>query len=388
MANETLNNNRIKFANYLAGWNFETGNKAVLRSTAKPVLTSEYEEEMKGKLFCPECCVELFISPGDGKNDTNGRPAYFAHTRKRRLPCGLRVKKREGLHFTDEEEAKQAIDDGLLVVVKEFMRERPIAPQLPGQEYTGPVVEDINGELANIPIPRHNGGEINVPSRITTVRGLSRNFDKNYHKYYFLPGAQYAQLLSDALTDASMVEGVNEAPKLYYGRIVKSFAMGEGKPWNMQMTEVEYRSASGYKDFYLKMSVRDSIEHGIDKNAVGRVLLMYGSVVENGIGLALTDLGWGEFALLPAKYDAVLFPDETIKYELTLEQLLADRTGLALEELEQWMESEEQEITDDGMLVGHIVNFRTTTPPAIMNRVIGRTGEYTANVGVVDLNDE
>jgi hypothetical protein len=388
MTAENLNNNRIKFAYYLEGWRFETGNKSVLRSTARSILTSEYQQEMKGEIFCPECCVELFISPSNGQNDANGRPAYFAHSRKRRLPCGLRVKKREGLHFTDEEEAKRAIDDGLLVVVKEFMKERPVAPKLPGLEYSGPVVEDVDGELADIPIPRHNGEEIKVPSRITTVRGLSRSFDKNYHKYYYFPGAQYAQLLSDALTDASMVEGVNEVPKLYYGKIVESFAMGEGKPWNMQMTKVEYRSGSGYKDFFLKMSVQDSIEHGIDKSAVGRVLLMYGAVVESGIGLAITDLGWGEFALLPAKYDAVLYPDETVEYESTLEQLLADMTGLTLEELEQWMESESQEITDDGVLVGHIVDFRTTTPAAIMNRVIGRTGEYTANVGVIDLDDE
>ncbi|MEO3725791.1 hypothetical protein ABHN98_14695 [Pseudomonas syringae] len=388
MADEVLNNNRIKFAYYLPTWKFDGGNKTVLRASAKAILTSEYQKEMRGEIFCPECCVELFISPKDGKNDTNGRPAFFAHSRKRRLPCGLRVKKREGLNFVDEEEAKQAIDDGLLVVVKEFMRERPIVPKLPGQEYTGPVVEDIDGELAEIPIPRHNGEKVNVPSRITTVRGLSRNFDKNYHKYYYLPGAQYAQLLSDALTDASQVGEVNEAAKLYYGRITESFAMGEGRPWNMQMTKIEYHSVNGYKDFYLKMSVQDSVEHGIDKTAVGRVLLMYGPVVESGIGLAITDLGWGEFALLPAKYDGVLYPDETVEYESTLEQQLADLTGLALEELEQWMESESQEITGDGVLVGHIVNFRTTTPTAIMNRVVGRTGEYTANVGVIDLDEE
>ncbi len=388
MAEEVLNNNRIKFAYFLPTWRFETGSKTVLRANAKAILTSEYQNEMKGEIFCPECCVELFISPSDGKNDANGRPAYFAHSRKRRLPCGLRVKKREGLNFVDEEEAKQAIDDGLLVVVKEFMKERPVAPKLPGQEYNGPVVEDIDGELAEIPIPRHNGGKVNVPSQITTVRGLSRNFDKNYHKYYFLPGAQYAQLLSDALTDVSKADGVNEVPKLYYGKITDSFAMGEGRPWNVQMTKVEYNSANGYKDFYLKMSVQDSVEHGIDKTAVGRVLLMYGPVVESGIGLAITDLGWGEFALLPAKYDGVLYPDETIEYESTLEQMLADMTGLTLEELEQWMESESQEITDDGLVVGHVVNFRSETPAAVMNRVVGRTGEYTANVGVIDLDDE
>jgi len=380
--------NRIKFAYFLPGWMYGVGDKTTLRATAKSILTSEYQLSMKGAIFCPECCVGLFRSPEEGEKDSNGRAAYFAHSRKHRPYCGLRVKKRDGLRFTDEEEAKQAVDDELLVVVKSFMKEKPAAPQLPGQIYTGPVVEDINGDLAEVPIRRHNGEQIKLPSRITTVRGLCIRFDKNYHKYYFLPGAQYPQLLSDALVEVSRVKAVNEVPRLYYGRVKRIRIMGEGNPSNIQMTRIEYDNDGEYQDFTLKMTVRDSVEHGITEAAIGRVLMMYGAVSESGTGLAISGLGWGEFALLPSKYDSVLYPVEGVRHQETFEELLAHATDLSVEDLEEWMESEEAEFTDDGVLVGHVVNFRDDTPEEIMSQVSGRTGSYTANVGIIYTDDE
>ena len=380
--------NRIKFAYYLPGWIYGQDDKSVLRASAKSVLTSEYQKDMKNQIFCPECCVGLFRSPEDDDKDAKGRAAYFAHSRVHQPPCGLRVKKKDGQRFTSEEEAKQAVDDGLLVVVKGFMKGKPVAPQLPGQVYNGPIVEDQDGELSDVPIRRYSGEQIKLPSRITTVRGLCRQFDKNYYKYYFLPEAQFPQLLSEALTDVSKVRDVNSVPKLYFGRVKHVILMGAGGPNNIQMTRLEYANDSGYQDFTLKMSIQDSQEHGITENAVGRVVMMYGSVSKNGSGLAISDLGWGEFALLPAKYDSVLFPGEGISCRKDFEELLADGVGLTVEELEEWMESEEPEYTSDDMLVGHIVNFLDDTPEEIMGKVIGRTGDYTANIGIIYLDED
>lgn len=384
---ENSQSNRIKFAYYLPGWIYGVGDKAVLRASAKSILTSEYQNDMKGWIFCPECCVGLFRSPEEGDKDSKGRGAYFAHSRTHRPPCGLRVRKRDGQRFTTEEEAKQAVDDELLVVVKSFMKQKPVAPQLPGQPYLGPVVEDLDGGLADVPIRRYSGEEIKLPSRIKTVRGLCRKFDKNYYKYYFLPEAQFPQLLSEALVDVSKVQNINSAAGLYFGRIRFIKKMGAGNPTNIQMTRLEYQNDSVYQDFTLKMTIQDSEEHGITDASIGRVVMMYGPVSKSGSGLAISDLGWGEFALLPAKYDSVLYPNRTNPHPETLEELLADATDLSLEELEEWMESEEQEFTDDGVLVGHIVNFSSDTPEHVMNRVAGRTGEFTANVGIIDLED-
>ncbi|SDB27941.1 MULTISPECIES: hypothetical protein [unclassified Pseudomonas] len=385
---ENFGSNRIKFAYFLPGWIYGVGDKAVLRKSATSVLTSEYQSNMKGAIFCPECCVGLFRSPEEGEKDARGRAAYFAHTQKHRPPCGLRVKKRDGQRFTDEEEAKQAVDDELLVVVKSFMKHKPVAPQLQGQVYSGPVVEDIDGELSEVPIRRHNGEKIKLPSRITSVRGLCTNFNKNFHKYYFLPEAQYPQLLSDALVNVSAVKEPNTKPRLYYGRIKYIRVMGQGNPDNIQMTRIEYENNGNYQDFTLKMTVRDSTEHRIVDSAIGRVLLMYGPVSKNGTGLAISDLGWGEFALLPSKYESVLYPIEGVRHQETFEELLADAVGLTVEELEEWMESEEPEYTRDEMLVGHVVNFRDDTPESIMNQVTGRTGDYTANVGIIYMDDD
>lgn len=384
----TSERNRIKFAYYLPGWIYGQGDKSVLRASAKSVLTSEYQKDMKNHIFCPECCVGLFRSPEDDDKDAKGRAAYFAHSRAHQPPCGLRVKKKDGHRFTSEEEAKQAVDDGLLVVVKGFMKGKPVAPKLPGQVYNGPVVEDQDGELSDVPIRRYSGEQIKLPSRITTVRGLSWKFDKNYYKYYFLPEAQYPQLLSEALTDVSKVRDVNSVSKLYFGRVKHVILMGTGGPNNIQMTRLEYVNDSGYQDFTLKMSIQDSQEHGITENAVGRVVMMYGSVSKNGSGLAISDLGWGEFALLPSKYDSVLFPGEGISCRKDFEELLADGVGLTVEELEEWMDSEEPEYTSDDMLVGHIVNFLDDTPDEIMDKVIGRTGDYTANIGIIYLDED
>jgi hypothetical protein len=77
-----------------------------------------------------------------------------------------------------------------------------------------------------------------------------------------------------------------------------------------------------------------------------------------------------------------------VRHQETFEDLLAHATDLSVEDLEEWMESEEAEYTDDGVLVGHIVNFRDDTPEEIMSQVSGRTGSYTANVGIIYADDE
>jgi hypothetical protein len=380
---ESSTGNRFKFAYFLQGWTYEEGDRGMLRTTAKSILASEYQIAMKGAIFCPECCVGVFRSPEQGDKDLGGRSAYFAHSRKHHPPCGLRVRKREGQRFTEEEEAKQAVDDGLLVVVKQFMKQKPVVPVLTSQVYDGPIVEDVDGELADVPIPRHNGEVMKLPSRITTVRALCKSFDKNYHKYYILPGAMHAQLLSEMLVEVSAVRDVNLAPRLYYGKIRKILKMGEKKPWNIQMTRIEYLNDSNKSDFTLKMSIQDSIEHGITDAAIGRIIMMYGPIARNGSGLAIENLGWGEFSLLPIKYDSVLFPSSDEIAHKEFYDLLAAEVGLSLQELEGWMDSDEAEITDDGVLVGHIVNFRRDTPDEIMCKVEGRTGDYSANVGII-----
>lgn len=62
----------------------------------------------------------------------------------------------------------------------------------------------------------------------------------------------------------------------------------------------------GVKDFCFKVIDADAQEKGIRDDTKDRILIMYGAVIESGIGLAIEKLGWGEYALLPQKYNKLL----------------------------------------------------------------------------------
>lgn len=298
--------NTIKFALYLRGWRYDSGSKAYLRERATKIAPLEFLPEMKGGIFCPECCAPLFRSPEDKSYATNGRRAFFAHGRNVQADCSLRVKQAEGKRYANEEEAKRAIEDGEFVVVYSFMKEKPEPPKLDGPlVYDRDPNEDKNGPLTSLPIGRHNGEEFKLPSKVTTIRGLCRSFDDNLNRYFLLPGQSGARPLRDQLIPVTEVEGTCDAPKLYVGRITFSENRGSN-PWNIRQIFLRFPDGNGFKDFCLKATDEASKEHGIDDGSKGRIVLAYGMVTESGIGLCIDHLGWGEFALLPTKYEHLL----------------------------------------------------------------------------------
>lgn len=298
----TIATNRIKYAFFLKGWVYENGVQSSLRNTAKHVLVSEYSADMDGHIFCPECCVGLFRSPKNQTFSKNGR-AFFSHSRAYNPECGLRTKRVEGKRYETEEDARRAIDNKQLVILKGFMKDRPESPDGEAGEYDQTLVEDQNGGLADAPIGRHNSDEFQLPSKISTVYGICRGFDLNLIKYFFLPNAKYAIQLQDLLIDVRSVTQVSDTPQLYYGRISSS---GLFQRSSIRKTSFEYESGP-IQDFCLKLGDNKQAEKGIDGNSIGRVVLMYGAVTTNGTGLCISDLGWGEFAVLPEKYEHLLF---------------------------------------------------------------------------------
>lgn len=297
--------NRIKHALYLEGWVYETGDKSVLRREGEKVLINEYQRHMKGNIFCPECSANLFRSPEDRDYASNGRAAYFAHSRGIDTDCGLRTKRAEGKRYLTEEDAKKAIQDEELVVVKGFIKEKPVSPNNETEKYDATQIEEQDGPLSNVPIGRHQGESFNLPSKFKTIRGICNKFDENLVRYFFMPNSKYAVQLQDILKNVENITGENESPKIYYGRIVSSHNAGKSSK-NIRMTMLKFKSKD-YADFYLKASDELQREKGIDDDAVGRVALMYGVVTTSGIGLCIEDLGWGEFALLPVKYESLLY---------------------------------------------------------------------------------
>lgn len=299
-------NNKIKFAYYLKKWDFLTGDKSELRRIAQKIPPLDFSLEMKGHLFCPECSAPLFRSPEEKDYADDGRKAFYAHCRGTKTLCSLRVMQADGKRYLNEEEAKQAIEDGELVVVQSFMKDKPVLPQIDGPlVYDKEPNEDLNGALTLVPIGRHNGEVFRLPSKVTTVRGLCRSFDDNLHKYFMLPGEQAARSLQDQLINVNDARETCDVPRLYFGRITSSTNMGR-TPQNIRQTFLRYRSGGGYKDFCLKATDESSREHGIDDDSKGRIAIIYGKVTESGIGLCISNLGWGEFALLPAQYEKLL----------------------------------------------------------------------------------
>ena len=305
MADSNEATRRIKFAYFLPSWDFEVGDPGALRRDGQQVTPTEYDSEMEGSLFCPACFTNLIRVPKGKDYFSNGRDAYFAHSRiYQSVPCTLRSKKPEGKRYESYEEARQAIENQDLVIVSNFATNEPSLSDDQCGEYDETPVEDVEGPTANLPIARHSGETFPLPSRVTTVAGMCRNFSDNLYKYYVFPGRQLPVRLVDTLIDVATVTDEDDVPRLYYGIIMQSFNAGRTST-NTRMTQL--RCHGGVADFFLKDTDRVSQRKGIHDDTRDRVVLVFGKVVASGIGLAFENLAWGEYALLPDRYKHFLY---------------------------------------------------------------------------------
>ena len=185
------------------------------------------------------------------------------------------------------------------------MQDRPSKHDGTAEPYGQSAVEDEDGPDATIPIGRHRGEEFSLPSKITTIGGLCRRFDANLYKYFVLPNTDVARKLSDVLIDIATVTDECDVPRLYYGIILRSRNAGQNpKPSNIRMTRL--RAHPNVPDFTIKVQASDQEEKGINDESAGRIVLFWGEITASGIGLAVSRLAWGEFALLPEKYQKLL----------------------------------------------------------------------------------
>ncbi len=298
---------RITHALYLDGWQYEGGSRAVLLKDAEKIQPLEYTKEMKGSLFCPMCFTNLNRVPHDKEHNTANMAAHFRHLPAySSVPCALRSQRAERKKYSSAETVKQAIDNEELVIVNSFLRDKP-EQRIPGaaHPFDERQVEDIDGPEAEVPLGQHVGEQFKVPSKITTLRGICYNFDKNYYRYYFIPGYQHAIALTSLLNDVRDVEEEDDKPKLYFGKVKSSTHHGNPpKDNNIRMTYLE--KSPKVIDFCIKTPHWLQNEHGIGDDSKDRYVLVYSKVKENGIGLCFNDLGWGELALVPEKYNYLL----------------------------------------------------------------------------------
>jgi len=297
---------RVKFALHHPQWSYESGSRNLLQVEGTKILVSDYLPHMDGKLFCPVCCTNLTRMPKNKAVFSNGRKSCFAHLPTySNIQCNLRSKKPEGQKYLNEEEAREAIEDNKLVVISAFLESSPETAGLVGGTYDQSAIEDLNGPVTEIAIGRHFGDRFLVPTTLTTVNGICRNFDSNLYKHYIFPGSQAALRLIDVLVDLTSVEDVVSIPRLYFGRIISTRNAGiNPKPTNLRMTWLEHHPS--VKDFCLKDIDANQLAKGINDDSAGRIVVFWGTITESGIGLCINKPSWGEYALLPSKYDDLL----------------------------------------------------------------------------------
>jgi hypothetical protein len=301
---------KITYAHHLLGWKYDCGSREALKASRR-VTPDEYEEEMVGTLFCPSCYTNVERTPKEKDFFTNRRDPFYRHLRRwQHVACVLRAKKPEGKRYDSWEEAKRAIDHGHLTIVNEFLQSKPEIELTPGADYDETPVEDVNGPLSWVPIGRHQGESFQLPSKITTVAGICRNFEVNKDKYFFLPSAQHAAKLAELLTNvtelSSDILNTEQSPKLYFGRITRSWNAGQYST-STRMTRIECDPAIG--DFTVKLPDGFCGAKCINDDSAGRIVMFYGVITTNGSGLGVERLAWGEIALAPIKYNHLLMPD-------------------------------------------------------------------------------
>jgi len=298
---------RIPFAYYKEGWNPKTSSPIELSNTADRIIPSEYESSMDGRIFCPACFTNLNRVPKEKDCFSNQREPFFSHQKRwKNVKCDLRSNKPKGKRYDSWEDARKAVENKELVIISGFIQDEPeLQKDVPPSVYHETPVEDLEGPPAAAPLARHTGKELELPSKITSIMGICRKFDEHLLKYYQLPERRYPMRLIDLLHDIREVTEIDDTPKLYFGIIGSSKNMGS-TPSNIRMTWVECNS--GVKDFCIKTVDRIATRKGIHEKteSKGRIILVYGKVVKSGIGLSIERPAWGEFALLPEKYNDLL----------------------------------------------------------------------------------
>ncbi|QJW57845.1 hypothetical protein HL670_04767 [Serratia plymuthica] len=276
------------------------------RNTVEPLA---YSEKMKGYLFCPSCYEHLTRVPADpGKEMTSNEvPAYYKHLKDDNAPeCSLRCGAIQYKKYSSQEDAKKAVEDEELIVISGFLQSRPEnnhridfgGDEIPLDSH----FERENGKEVSLPISRHNGESFRVPSQITSVQSLCANFIHNFYREIYIlgeDGRAKRYRFCDSIKDVNdIIEGCDE-PHFFFGTIfrVEKFS-GHSNVW------LRIKNDTPYRDFRIRITNDTAEGRGFiyDKN-IGRITIFYSKFNDAGLGFITPELGWGEVALLPEKYD-------------------------------------------------------------------------------------
>ena len=296
-------NHRIAYALHMKRkWVYGKDDKELLEIKGIPVTPEEFDLSMKGRVFCPICTTPLSRSPDMTSVSTNSITAHFKHKPTySQVPCRLKTKKKEGLFYKNEEEASKAIEDEALVIVSAWMSQPPSDDDDLGEngEFNLTAIEDEEGPDTEVAIGRHKGDEFELPSKISSVTALCRDFDKNLHKGYHFPGSKFPMLLSDILFDSARItEETDKKERLFFGKIVSYRRLSQ--------RNIVYVENDKFGEFKIYTWPRFDERKHIDGKSEGRYILFHSTLSwEGSIPRCFVD-NWGQYSLLPQKYEKYL----------------------------------------------------------------------------------
>lgn len=293
-------NHRIAFALYFKEkWNYGEDDEEILEKYGIPTTPEEFSINMKGKIYCPKCKTPLSRSPEVNNVTTNNRTAHYRHKpRYKKVPCILKSVSKKGVSYRSEEEAKKAVEDGELVIVSDWMSQPPtmnIDIDDTG-EFNQTAIEDSDGPDTDVPIGRHFGDEVKVPSKISSVAALCWNFDRNLHSAFYLPNSRYPMLLSDILCDVNRISKEKEpVDRLYFGRIIEFQRLNHRDAISVACEPF------GTVKIYSWPALDE--RKRISEDSIGRYIVFAASIYWQGNNPSYKMNDWGRYSLLPTKYE-------------------------------------------------------------------------------------
>ncbi|MGG7249046.1 hypothetical protein ACQ7B5_14070, partial [Escherichia coli] len=108
------------------------------------------------------------------------------------------------------------------------------------------------------------------------------------------------------------IEKGSTEPSFYFGEFwkIQRFS-GHSNVW------LKIKQGAPFKDFRIRITNDTADGRGFfnEKN-LGRLVIFYSKVNAVGMGYMTPQLGWGEVALLPAKYDEFLIKDYMLSHKI------------------------------------------------------------------------
>jgi len=309
--------NKIKEAVHIINWN--SGDSiADFNSRKRVIPVLRFTVEMRNNIFCPVCRGRLKRTPLKGDTSGRGYAAYYAHVgQKNYIDCPLHTKTVNTGEYKKKQRQKNRLRSEV-VTIDAFRQSKPVTePNLITTKYqkTETNEQDIDSSEHMLNAQAISSSDI---SSISSIESICKDFDKNLEQLYLLPNKFEPEILRDMLLDIREVKNVDNTPRLYFGIIEKTDFWISKKvrflkleyPHNSRTTMQNEPHRSDFPDMALLGHITaDNPDRFTDPEVEGRIVIVYGKITTGdglGVGLGIPELKWGEWSLLPKKYEYLL----------------------------------------------------------------------------------